>query len=269
MLFFGEFSAADVPLSELVAFLAPPGTGDRRGNDHALGGVSGVPSSEAYLHRPFTWTTSIESLDGIISFSEQDSAGSKEVALGHKSGSGSLADFRVLNASWMFADCVLVTAENIRREHSVVCYSRFAEMEEYRTDVLRKRWRRPLQAVVTMTTDVDVDHAIFASSGSETPGCVVYTTEQGSVILSRRFVDAGYVVTDNVASISRNAESAMDANAPREQNRPPSARPAANCTSGSPQVAGSVTVGESYDIFYHNGVSEESRHPSAHVLCVD
>jgi hypothetical protein len=53
------------------------------------------------LDKPYVWSMSVSSIDGITSFQEKGETSSKEIALDNIENSGSKVDWRLLNAGWM------------------------------------------------------------------------------------------------------------------------------------------------------------------------
>jgi len=146
-----EFSAEMIPLTEVVSFyqLTEP--------QHVA-----VP-----LNRPYTWSNTVTSLDGVISFVEPGTSAGKEIALGHIVNSGSGSDWRLLNGSWMFADAVMTSGANVRNEHDLLCTPQFEDMQKYRINTLKKQRAIPLQVVLTKCCDIKLTHSLFTNTAAE------------------------------------------------------------------------------------------------------
>mmetsp|Transcript_20631 Transcript_20631/g.33976 ORF Transcript_20631/g.33976 Transcript_20631/m.33976 type:complete len:288 (+) Transcript_20631:71-934(+) len=135
-----EFSSADVPLDEITAFYSLVG--------------SHVPND-----RPYAWSMTVSSLDGVIAFLEENSS-PQQVALSHIRDSGGAADWRLLNAGWAHADAVLGTGEILRSEPEVLWIPRFEDLLTYRRDVLKKE-KPPLNVVLTASGLINVMHPML------------------------------------------------------------------------------------------------------------
>ncbi|KAH6570413.1 hypothetical protein BASA60_007747 [Batrachochytrium salamandrivorans] len=92
----GELDSPDISIEDIASFYS----------------IDGVAVSDT---RPYTWTNSVTTLDGIIHFGDESMVG--DVALKNVPGIGhwSEADWRLLNAGWAHADAVLITGRDPKK----------------------------------------------------------------------------------------------------------------------------------------------------------
>jgi len=135
--------------------------------------LDGIPVPE---DRPYTWTMSVSTLDGYIGFKDPDSEGPSEIALAHIPKSGSGADYRLLNAGWMYADAVLGSGSILRSEPNIVWLPVFDDLVEHRVKVFKKP-KYPLNVILTGSGDVDLSHHIFHHPDLHT---LIFTTPLGN-----------------------------------------------------------------------------------------
>ncbi len=152
-----EFSDEFIPLEEIEAFFS----------------LEGI---EAPHDRPYTWSMSVATLDGITSFQEREALAGDTVALTHIKNSGSEADWRLLNAGWLYADAVLGTGRIIRAEPEIKWIPVFEDLIEYRQKVHKKPDPFPANLVITATGDFDMRHPMFNDDRYLT---VILTTRSG------------------------------------------------------------------------------------------
>jgi len=132
-----EFSSELIPIPEITAFYTL---------DHAL--------NYQTPDRPYTWSNTVCSVDGVISFLEPGTSAGKEIALGHIPRSGSGSDWRLLNGGWMFADAVVSSGTNLRTEPDLLYSPHFEDLQNYRLNVLKKPKAHPLQVHCLSKIDV-------------------------------------------------------------------------------------------------------------------
>lgn len=152
-----EFSNEFIPLEEIKTFYS----------------LDGIKAPE---ERPYTWTMSVATLDGVTSFQEQAALAGDTVALTHIENSGSEADWRLLNAGWLYADAVLGTGRIIRAEPEIKWIPVYKDLMEYRQKVLKKSGPYPINLVITATGDFDMRHPMFNDDRFFT---VILTTKHG------------------------------------------------------------------------------------------
>ncbi|KAJ3071432.1 hypothetical protein HDU99_002411, partial [Rhizoclosmatium hyalinum] len=145
-----EFSAANVPIEELEAFYT----------------IANVAAPE---DRPYVWSNSMTTLDGFMHYNSTASASSiqhssvstpkselehgsveSDIALKKhpQAGPYSLADYRLLNAGWVYADAVLSSGPCLRTDPLLRHVPIFKDMQQHRTQVLNKPFA-PLHIAVT------------------------------------------------------------------------------------------------------------------------
>jgi riboflavin biosynthesis pyrimidine reductase len=139
-----EFSSELIPIPEITAFYTL---------DHAL--------NYQTPDRPYTWSNTVCSVDGVISFLEPGTSAGKEIALGHIPRSGSGSDWRLLNGGWMFADAVVSSGTNLRTEPDLLYSPHFEDLQNYRLNVLKKPKAHPLQVIITRSGDIPFTHNLF------------------------------------------------------------------------------------------------------------
>ncbi|KAH6563634.1 hypothetical protein BASA62_008395 [Batrachochytrium salamandrivorans] len=170
----GELDSPDISIEDIASFYS----------------IDGVAVSDT---RPYTWTNSVTTLDGIIHFGDESMVG--DVALKNVPGIGhwSEADWRLLNAGWAHADAVLITGEILRKELNAGCIVRFDDLINYRMTSLGKATRQPIQIVLSTMCDFSIDRPLFlglegASDGSDTDPLQVWvvTTSLGAAALEHR-----------------------------------------------------------------------------------
>ncbi|KAJ3096024.1 hypothetical protein HK100_005660 [Physocladia obscura] len=164
-----EFSDPLVPMSELAAFYS-------------------VHTVNLPHLRPYTWSNSMLSLDGFMNFNSTPPpllpadyvqlASDRSNLLVHGSvendiclkqhpeaGKYSIADYRLLNAGWVYADAVLSSGPCIRHDLGLVTVPVFPDMLEFRKNVLGKS-DLPVQIIITSNAKSFPysKHAIFNRS---------------------------------------------------------------------------------------------------------
>jgi len=117
----------------------------------------------------------VSTLDGYISFKDPGAEGAKEVALAHIPQSGSGADWRPLNAGWMFADAVIGSGAILRSEPLTLFRPLFDDLVEHRVNVLKKS-KYPLNIILSGSGDIDLKHGIFHHEDLQT---LIITTKPG------------------------------------------------------------------------------------------
>jgi len=125
--------------------------------------------------KPYTWTMTVSTLDGYISFKDLEAEGAKEISLGHINGSGSGSDWRLLNGGWMFADAILGSGSILRSEPDMVWIPHFEDLVEHRVNVLKKS-KYPISVIVTASGVVDLKHKMFHYPDLKT---ILITTKEG------------------------------------------------------------------------------------------
>ena len=144
----GEFSTPLVSIEEIELF-------------YTLRGVSLPPN------RPYCWSNSVTSLDGVLHFLEEGSH-VNEIGLKHISPENQLADFRLLSSSWAFADAILLSGKTIREELDPGMGKglAFADLEAFRMEALKKKTKAPIQIILSRSSHVPLDKGLFHSKGN-------------------------------------------------------------------------------------------------------
>jgi len=154
-----SFSRPEVPLEEALEF-------------YNLNNVA-IPKE-----RPYAWSNSVASFDGVASFKEEGAEAAEEL--------GGKTDFRLLNMGWTLADAVLITPETLKNEPDAGCYPRYDDLVEYRLETLEKT-HFPYQCILTNSGNVDPYHPIFSKTCVR---CVILTSEEGKVNVEKIFAEA-------------------------------------------------------------------------------
>ncbi|KAI8893890.1 hypothetical protein BC833DRAFT_606872 [Globomyces pollinis-pini] len=118
--------------------------------------------------RPYTWSDTITSLDGVIHFlEEKDNVGS----IGFKNiphlADYQKADYRLLNASWCYADAVLISGQNLRDETDSDCIIKFPDLIQFRKEILLKKTNQPITCIVSTHCDFPLIAPVFHDSDIE------------------------------------------------------------------------------------------------------
>lgn len=153
------FSKAEVPLKEALDF-------------YNLNNIT-IPKE-----RPYAWSNSVCSFDGVTSFKEEGAEAAEEL--------GGKTDFRLLNTGWTLADAVLITPQTLKNEPDAGCYPRYNDLVKYRQDVLEKT-HFPYQCILTESGNVDPNHPIFSKTIVR---CVILTSEEGKENVEKIFAKA-------------------------------------------------------------------------------
>lgn len=172
------FSSPTIPRSELEDFFS----------------LNESPCQEIATQRPYTWGTSVATLDGRIAFEREGHSDSKEIAMAHHESTsegcisqGAVADWRCLCYSWATADAVLGSAGILRSEPHVVWDPQYPDLRAIRTDAAHNVNHLPLAVVVTRKGQLPVNHPII--SRADIP-CVVYTTAHGAETIGAAAAEA-------------------------------------------------------------------------------
>ncbi|TMI13793.1 RibD family protein [Candidatus Bathyarchaeota archaeon] len=127
---------------------------------------------------PHTYLMFVTTIDGIAVPLEPGQRGGSEIALRHLKdnplAAGGLADNRALQYGWATADAVLGGAGILRDNPAATWYPRDKDL----LDLLTKRKRKPVRAVVTGRGEVDLKHPVFNPKNDEWQP-VIFTTKLG------------------------------------------------------------------------------------------
>src|SRR5713226_5422350 len=127
---------------------------------------------------PHTYLMFVTTIDGIAVPLEPEQRGGPEIALRHLKNNpiaaGGLADNRALQYGWATADAVLGGAGILRDNPAASWYPRDKDLQ----DLLTKRNRKPVRAVVTGKGEVDLKHPVFNPKKEEWQP-VIFTTKKG------------------------------------------------------------------------------------------
>jgi len=130
--------------------------------------------------RPYTWSNTVTSYDGLIGFSQDGILGGPPIGLKQlekKEPGGATADFRLYQAGWMYADAVLNSGEGVRAEKSLVHKIHFEDMIKYRQDVLHRKTSSPIYVIITRNGDIPFDTTFIPHYWYK---ILVVTTTQGA-----------------------------------------------------------------------------------------
>jgi riboflavin biosynthesis pyrimidine reductase len=127
---------------------------------------------------PHTYLMFVTTIDGIAVPLESGQRGGSEIALRHLKdnpiGAGGLTDNRALQYGWATADAVLGGAGILRDNLAATWYPRDKDLQ----DLLTKRNRKLVRAVVTGRGEVDLKHPVFNPKKDEWQP-VIFTTKKG------------------------------------------------------------------------------------------
>jgi len=127
---------------------------------------------------PHTYLMFVTTIDGIAVPLEPGQRGGSEIALRHLKDNpitaGGLTDNRALQYGWATADAVLGGAGILRDNPAASWYPRDKDLR----DLLTKRKRKPVRAVVTGRGEVDLKHPVFNPKKDEWQS-VIFTTKKG------------------------------------------------------------------------------------------
>ena len=127
---------------------------------------------------PHTYLMFVTTIDGIAVPLEPGQRGGSEIALRHLKdnpiAAGGLTDNRALQYGWATADAVLGGAGILRDNPAASWYPRDKDLQ----DLLTKRNRKPVRAVVTGRGEVDLKHPVFNPKKDEWQP-VIFTTKKG------------------------------------------------------------------------------------------
>ena len=127
---------------------------------------------------PHTYLMFVTTIDGVAVPLEAGQRGGLEIALrhvkDHPASVGGLTDNRALQYGWASADTVLGGAGILRDNTGATWYPRDKDLQ----DLLKKRGRTPVRAVVTGTGDLDLKHPVLNPKNNEWQP-VIFTTRRG------------------------------------------------------------------------------------------
>jgi riboflavin biosynthesis pyrimidine reductase len=145
--------------------------------------------------RPYSWSNTVASLDGITSL---------ELLNGEESSSPSLAltglskdsetDWALLNAGWAFADAVLGSAEILRNEPNIKWIPN-EEMLQFRLKVLQKPTPYPFNIILTSSGIIPENHPIINDVNIPT---IIFISPGGLAFLSTKMPEAIKSARENV-----------------------------------------------------------------------
>jgi len=109
--------------------------------------VYGLHLMESPKDRPFIWTNSVLSLDGLLSLLEKGQQGATEITLKNITPDAE-SDWRALQYGWATADAILISWLCLNREQITTLDLVYDDLKKYRTEVLKKS-PQPLKVVLT------------------------------------------------------------------------------------------------------------------------
>jgi riboflavin biosynthesis pyrimidine reductase len=142
--------------------------------------VSVKELSEFYKTKnsPHTYLMFVTTIDGIAVPLEPGQRGGLEIALrhvkDHPASIGGLTDNRALQYGWASADTVLGGAGILRDNTGATWYPRDKDLQ----DLMKKKVRKPVRAVVTGTGELDLKHPVLNPKNNEWQP-VIFTTRRG------------------------------------------------------------------------------------------
>jgi riboflavin biosynthesis pyrimidine reductase len=154
----GEFSNPLIPLEEIQDFY----------------GFQDIPTNS---NRIYCWSNSLITIDGMLHFLES-SKNVGEIAMQHvkEADPHQEADWRLLNGSRAFADAVLLTGQILRDESDADCSVKYADLIEYRLQVLKKSSAHPVQCILSESGDFPLDRPLFHKPEMQV---WIFTSEKG------------------------------------------------------------------------------------------
>jgi riboflavin biosynthesis pyrimidine reductase len=165
MLKLAEFSKPLIPLEEIQEFY----------------GFQDIPIDSS---RIYCWSNSLITIDGMLHFLES-SKNVGEIAMQHvkEADPHQEADWRLLNSSRAFADAVLLTGQILRDESDADCSVKYADLIDYRLNVLKKKSAHPVQCILSESGDFPMDRPLFHQTGMKV---WIFTSEQGKMKLEEQ-----------------------------------------------------------------------------------
>lgn len=125
--------------------------------------------------RPYTWSMTVSSLDGVIAFNEPNvKEDSKYVAL-HSS-----TDWKLLNAGWMQADAVLNTGFTLRSDLNC------APVPRRYPEMMAKRNPNAPQVIITGSGALPLQHKAIQNKEW---AAIIVTTQYGAETFKQAFED--------------------------------------------------------------------------------
>eukprot|EP01120_Amphizonella_sp_Union-15-10_P000728 TRINITY_DN1075_c0_g1_i1.p1 TRINITY_DN1075_c0_g1~~TRINITY_DN1075_c0_g1_i1.p1 ORF type:complete len:313 (-),score=41.25 TRINITY_DN1075_c0_g1_i1:25-963(-) len=155
----GIFSSELVPLEEAVGFFS-------------------LATVQVPTDRPYIWTNTVTSLDGVISFWEEGEKTAVEISMSHVPNSGGKADWRMLQTGWTLADAVIISPKE--EETSTTIY--FNDLLEYRKNVLKMESPYPAQIIITGRGEFNFGQKRFHDTHIRK---IIVTTHLGHINLLR------------------------------------------------------------------------------------
>lgn len=168
---FSECIDGSIPLLEVEEF-------------YSLGDVA--PSSE----RPFTWTQSVSSLDGRISYGPGTLPPAIALSGVPEAKAGASGDWRLLQAGWSLADAVLISGSCLRSEPETTLRVTQVDLIEMRIR-LGYRSRQPMRVILTGSGDIDPAHLLFQRSPGDESMSLIATTMNGLVTFKAKLEGLG------------------------------------------------------------------------------
>ncbi|KAJ3396660.1 hypothetical protein HDU92_002286 [Lobulomyces angularis] len=154
-----------------------------------------IDNLNSYTDRPYSWSNTVCTLDGVINLNEDLTSIGGGIALKHVPQLGYLseADFRILNAGWAFSDAVLITGKILRDEIDAICKIEFEDLTNLRLQI-GKKTLQPLRLVLSSSGHIfnirqdstSIDSKFFENVTSK---IIILTTKKGSDYLSTLRLD--------------------------------------------------------------------------------
>ena len=119
----------------------------------------GLESIKAVLNRPYCWSNSITTIDGVMHFLEDDSVSS--IGMKHVEGISEWqqADWRLLNAGWAYSDAILITGQILRSETDTDCYISYEDLIDFR--IRNCKSRQPIICLISGSGEFPAERPIF------------------------------------------------------------------------------------------------------------
>jgi len=133
--------------------------------------VYGLQNMPVPPDRPYVWTNTVMSIDGVMNTYEIPAEG-PTIVLQKGKNPDSESDWRVLNYGWAITDAVLYSSQGLRDEPEFVMDVCYEDLMKYRVEVLKKS-PQPTKVILTSTV-LKFDHKVWISGGEK----IVLTTKK-------------------------------------------------------------------------------------------
>jgi riboflavin biosynthesis pyrimidine reductase len=142
--------------------------------------------------RPYVWSNSIQTLDGVLSFKGQHLSISN---LGFKHipelCQYQQTDWRLLNAGWAYSDAILITGQILRDEENGEYKIEFQDLLDFRA--AQGKDKHPILCILSVGCEFPFTRPIFQQKGRKV---IILTTKEGRLNFEKHKVSSDVLILE-------------------------------------------------------------------------